>query len=179
MWFGESEKQIKGIFEKYRELLKIEKIAPILLFNEADAVIGKRKDTASGNCDQTENAIQNIILQEMENLDGIMIATTNLTQNLDNAFERRFLYKIEFGKPSAEAKSKIWRSIIPALQAEEAAELSLRFDFSGGQIENIARKSTVDSIISGNEPDFDALLFHCENELLTNDRKPIGFCIKK
>jgi hypothetical protein len=59
------------------------------------------------------------------------------------------------------------------------AELSLRFGFSGGQIENIARKCTIDSIISGNEPDFDALLFHCENEMLTNDRKMIGFCIKK
>ena len=179
MWFGESEKRIKGIFEKYSKYVKNEKIAPILLFNEADAVIGKRKDISSGNCAQTENAIQNIILQEMENLDGIMMATTNLTNNLDKAFERRFLYKIEFSKPSNEAKSKIWQSIIPALDAEEAAELSRCFDFSGGQIENIARKCTVDSIISGSEPNFDTLVFHCKNELLTNGRKAIGFCTNK
>jgi hypothetical protein len=175
MWFGQSEKQIKCIFEKYRALLKTEKIAPILLFNEADAVISKRKDVASGSCAQTENAIQNIILQEMENLNGIMIATTNLTQNLDKAFERRFLYKIEFSKPSAEAKSKIWQSIIQTLQPDEAEQLAQSFDFSGGQIENIARKCAVDSVISGNEPNFGALLLHCENELLTDSRKRIGF----
>jgi len=175
MWFGESEKRIKEIFEKYRTLVKSEKTIPILLFNEADAVIGKRKDVANGAVAQTENAIQNIILQEMENLDGIMIATTNLTQNLDKAFERRFLYKIEFEKPNTEAKQNIWQSIIPILQESDAVKLSNRFDFSGGQIENIARKCTVDSIISDNEPDFDTLVFHCQNELLANNRKPIGF----
>ncbi|MDR0415027.1 MAG: AAA family ATPase, partial [Prevotellaceae bacterium] len=61
---------------------------------------------------------------------------------------------------------------------DEATELARRFDFSGGQIENVARKCTVDSIISGNEPDFDTLLFHCENELLSNSRKKIGYCTK-
>ncbi|MDR2382982.1 MAG: ATP-binding protein, partial [Prevotellaceae bacterium] len=175
MWFGESEKKIKAVFEKYQSLVKSEKIMPILLFNEADAVIGKRKEGNSSAVAQTENAIQNIILQEMENLEGIMIATTNLTQNLDKAFERRFLYKIEFEKPNNEAKRHIWQSIIPALQDNDAAELSRRFDFSGGQIENIARKCTIDTIISGEEPNFDALVFHCKNELLTNNRNPVGF----
>jgi hypothetical protein len=175
MWFGESEKRIKGLFEKYKALVKSEKSMTVLLFNEADAVIGKRKDTASGNCAQTENAIQNIILQEMENLDGIMIATTNLTQNLDKAFERRFLYKIEFEKPCNEAKRHIWQSIIPTLQDYDAAKLARCFDFSGGQIENIARKCAVDSIILGEEPTLNTLMFHCKHELLTNSRKPIGF----
>lgn len=88
MWYGESEKRIKKIFDTYRIYLKTCEIAPILLFNEADAIIGKRKEAGSGSIDQTENAIQNILLQEMENLEGIMNATTNLTQNLDKAFER-------------------------------------------------------------------------------------------
>jgi hypothetical protein len=175
-WFGESEKKIKEIFDSYKSCVKSSDRVPILLFNEADAVIGKRKDVTSGNVAQTENAIQNIILQEMENLDGIMIATTNLTRNLDKAFERRFLYKIEFGKPSIEAKSAIWQSILPALSRENAVALANRFDFSGGQIENVARKCTVDSIISGEEPGFDALLFHCQNELLAKKScNPVGF----
>ncbi|MCL2727265.1 MAG: AAA family ATPase [Bacteroidales bacterium] len=178
MWFGESEKRIKEVFEKYKSFVKSEKKTPILLFNEADAVIGKRKDVTTGSVAQTENAIQNIILQEMENLDGIMIATTNLTQNLDKAFERRFLYKIEFEKPNAEAKQHIWQSIIPTLQDNDAAELSRTFDFSGGQIENIARKSTVDSIILGEEPNLNTLVFHCNNEQLAGNRKPIGFNVK-
>ena len=177
MWFGESEKKIKEIFERYRCLVKSSKIAPILLFNEADAVIGKRKDVTSGNVAQTENAIQNIILQEMENLEGIMIATTNLTKNLDKAFERRFLYKIEFEKPNTEAKANIWQSIIPALSGENANVLAARFDFSGGQIENIARKSTVDSIILGHEPDFTAIETHCTNEKLEKEQRKIGFVL--
>ena len=175
MWFGESEKRIKEIFERYRLAVKNSEIAPILLFNEADAVIGKRKDVTSGNVAQTENAIQNIILQEMENLEGIMIATTNLTQNLDKAFERRFLYKIEFCKPSLEAKQNIWQSILPDISQNDAERLATRFDFSGGQIENIARKSTVDSIISGQEPAFEVLEDYCRQEKLEKERVRIGF----
>jgi SpoVK/Ycf46/Vps4 family AAA+-type ATPase len=175
MWFGESEKKIKDVFDHYKACVKEAKIAPILLFNEADAVINKRQEIGSSSVGKTENAIQNIILQEMENLDGIMIATTNLTQNLDKAFERRFLYKIEFKKPSPDAKKSIWQSIIPALSKQEAKELASRYDFSGGQIENIARKCTVDSIILGEDPTIETLMFHCQNEMLTKNRQPIGF----
>jgi hypothetical protein len=175
MWFGESEKKIKEVFERYKNCIKNSGIVPILLFNEADAVIGKRKDVNSGNVAQTENAIQNIILQEMENLEGIMIATTNLTQNLDKAFERRFLYKIKFNKPHIEGKKAIWQSIIPDLSEEHAADLATRYDFSGGQIENIARKCTVDSIILGQESDILTIDFHCRNEKLEKEWHKVGF----
>jgi hypothetical protein len=177
MWFGESEKKIKEIFDKYSAFVKTCETAPILLFNEADAVIGKRKDNASGSVAQTENAIQNIILQEMENLTGIMIATTNLTQNLDKAFERRFLYKIEFDNPSLEAKEKIWQTMLPALSSEELHELAKRYNFSGGQIENITRKYTVDAILSGNQPAIETIRNYCETEFLNKDdgRRRIGF----
>ena len=88
-YVGETEKNTKAIFDKYRKFCKNSKLAPILLFNEADAVLCKRNEGATGSVDKMENAMQNIILQEMENLEGIMIATTNLTGNLDTAFERR------------------------------------------------------------------------------------------
>ena len=177
MWFGESEKRIKGIFDKYRAFLKTNEHAPILLFNEADAIIGKRKEIGKSSIDQTENAIQNIILQEMENLEGIMIATTNLTQNLDKAFERRFLYKIEFEKPDIEAKEKIWHAMLPSLSENGYAVLARNFDFSGGQIENIVRKFTVDCILNGSEPSFDTISEYCKSELLykNNERIKIGF----
>ena len=93
-WVGESEKNIKGLFDQYRKKVSKSTVAPILLFNEADAIFGIRQEGATRAVDKMENSIQNIILQEMEKLDGILIATTNLTTNLDNAFERRFLYKI-------------------------------------------------------------------------------------
>ena len=176
-WFGESEKRIKEVFDKYRAFVKTCEGAPILLFNEADAVIGKRKDSTSGNVAQTENAIQNIILQEMENLDGIMIATTNLTQNLDKAFERRFLYKIEFDKPNIEAKDKIWQTMLPVLTQEESRRLATDYSFSGGQIENIVRKHTVDSILNGTPPSFEAIQGYCKTEFLYKEdgQKKIGF----
>ena len=93
-WVGESEKNIKAAFDRYRNICKNSPLAPILLFNEADAILGIRMEGASNAVDKMENSIQNIILQEMESIEGIMIATTNLTTNLDKAFERRFLYKI-------------------------------------------------------------------------------------
>lgn len=166
MWFGESEKKIKGIFARYKTLVKKCDVVPILLFNEADAVIGKRKDLYSSSVAQTENAIQNIILQEMEDLDGIMIATTNLTQNLDNAFDRRFIYKIKFEKPSSNARSEIWKILMPSLCDADAEFLSCTFDFSGGQIENIARKCMVDTILSGVSPGLEEIASICRSENL-------------
>ena len=106
-WVGDSEKNIKALFDRYRSLVQRAEKAPIMLFNEADAIIGIRKAGAENAVDKMENTIQNIILQEMETLDGIMIATTNLQQNLDTAFERRFLYKIKFEKPDAAVRTKI------------------------------------------------------------------------
>ncbi|GHV79815.1 hypothetical protein AGMMS49944_16060 [Spirochaetia bacterium] len=180
-WFGESEQKIKGIFDRYRMMVKesrsLKQPVPILLFNEADAVIGKRRQLDDVRCSpgQTENAIQNIILQEMENLDGILIATTNLTNNMDNAFERRFLYKIEFEKPCQAAREAIWKTMLPGLSAEETCELASRYDFSGGQIENISRKRAVDAVLGGEEPSFDMMLTYCSEERKSKQLIRIGF----
>ena len=124
-----------------------------------------------------ENSIQNIILQEMEQLDGIMIATTNLTQNLDTAFERRFLYKIKFEKPTEEARTHIWHSMIPDLSEQQVHTLASKYDFSGGQIENIARHYAIDVILHGHSEDALPMLFrHCDNERLEGTRSSkIGF----
>jgi SpoVK/Ycf46/Vps4 family AAA+-type ATPase len=178
-WFGESEKQIKAVFTRYKAMIKSGKSTPILLFNEADAVLGKRQElgeTRSGPA-QTENAIQNIILQEMEDLHGgILIATTNMIANLDKAFERRFLYKIEFEKPDHKAKSLIWQNRLSGLSAEDAEALSRRYDFSGGQIENIVRKQTVNAILHAAPITLDDLSALCEDELLDKAARSIGFC---
>ena len=148
-WVGESEKNIKALFDRYRHQVKNMSVAPILLFNEADAIISKRSNNTTHSVDKMENAIQNIILQEMETLDGIMIATTNLETNLDSAFERRFLYKIRFDKPDATVRSKIWQQMIPELTDNDAATLAKAYEFSGGQIENIARKHAIHTVLHG------------------------------
>ena len=176
-WVGDSEKNIKQVFDNYRAKVRESKIAPILLFNEADAVIGIRQEGAQRAVDKMENSIQNIILQEMETLDGIMIATTNLAQNLDKAFERRFLYKIKFDKPTVEARMSIWHEMIPDLTDDETRTLSSKYEFSGGQIENIARRHAIGKILHGDsENTLDTLLGFCNDERIeTREKKTIGF----
>ena len=175
-WVGESEKNIKAVFTRYRMLCKESDVMPILFFNEADAIINKRAENAERSVEKMDNSMQNIILQEMEDLEGILIATTNLTSNLDRAFERRFLYKIEFHKPDTEVKTKIWRSMLKDLSDDDARLLASRFDFSGGQIENIARKRTVDYILSGKFATLDEIEGYCRAELLGGrQHRTIGF----
>ena len=177
-WVGDSEKNIKALFDRYRELVNRSEVAPILLFNEADAIIGIRKNGATNAVDKMENTIQNIILQEMESLDGILIATTNLADNLDTAFERRFLYKIRFDKPDASVRSLIWKQMIPELSTTDATTLATAFDFSGGQIENIARKHAIHAVLHG-EPEslLRTLQDYCATEKLDSKSvvKKIGF----
>ena len=176
-WVGDSEKNIKALFDRYRELVNRSERAPILLFNEADAIIGIRKQGAANAVDKMENSLQNIILQEMESLDGIMIATTNLTQNLDTAFERRFLYKINFAKPDAGVRQRIWLAMMPTLSESDARTLAMGYDFSGGQIENITRKATVNAILHGDEAnDLAQLTDYCNAERLDGtERRKVGF----
>ena len=176
MWFGDSEKRIKAVFNDYTRLCKKNAVKPILLFNEADAVLGKRKDNNASNVAQTENAIQNIILEQIEKNEGIIIATTNLVDNLDSAFERRFLFKLKFEMPSVAAKKQIWKSKLKWLDDTQASELSARFHFSGGEIDNIARKAIINEVITGNRATLTDLVEYCETERLIGKRgSKLGF----
>ena len=176
---GESEKNIKAIFTRYKQICKKSDSLPILFFNEADGILSKRTSLNSTNptVEKMENTMQDIILQEIENLEGILIATTNLTGNLDAAFERRFLFKIEFKKPEAKVKAKIWKSMLRSISNEDATFLAERYDFSGGQIENIARKRAVNYVLYGKNATLDEIEHYCKSELLdkNNGRAVVGF----
>ena len=176
-YVGESEKRIKGVFDTYRALVKQLSKAPILFFNEADGIFGNRMENTQHSVDKMENAIQNIILQEMEQFEGIMICTTNLTTCMDKAFDRRFLFKIEFERPTNEARKQIWQSLLVGLNDAQATELADKFDFSGGQIQNISRKQIIHSIFEGSdEIDYEQVKKDCQSEQVSrqNGRK-IGF----
>jgi SpoVK/Ycf46/Vps4 family AAA+-type ATPase len=175
MWFGESEKIIKRVFTDYKSFAKGSERMPILLFNEADAIISKRREIGNSNVGQTENAIQNIILEELENFEGILIATTNLVNNLDPAFERRFLFKIQFRKPDVSISARIWKSKFPSLALEDCNLLAGKFDFSGGQIDNILRKNEIHEIIHGEKVNLENLLTFCSEETLVRNSVKIGF----
>lgn len=175
-WVGESEKTVRSVFRYYQWLVNHSKRVPILLFNEADGIFGIRAKMAERSADKMNNTIQNIILQEMEKMEGIMIATTNLTENLDSAFERRFLYKVEFSIPEASARSRIWTSMMPFLTREDVSTLAQQYPLSGGQIENISRKCAVEFILEGKNPSRDEVMKMCEQESIGEKKMPkIGF----
>ena len=179
-WVGDSEKIVKGVFTTYRQMCKTRELAPILLFNEADAIFSKRMENPQDSVDQMMNSIQNIVLEAMENLDGILIATTNLADNFcDDAFARRFLFKVEFGKPESATRAKIWQSMLKDLSAEDALVLASRYDFSGGNIENIARKAAVGYVLSGEKATLAELVKYCDEETVSSAKgaRRIGFGI--
>lgn len=176
-YVGESEHNLARIFNTYRTYVARMRKTPILFCNECDAIFGSRLERTSGSADKMENALQNILLEQMEKLQGIMICTTNLTSTLDKAFERRFLLKLRLPKPNNEARKRIWATMLPGLSDEQATILANRFDFSGGQIQNVTRKQVINSIFTGQEEmDFERILDDCSAE--TMDRSNghrIGF----
>lgn len=176
MWVGESEKNTKAIFTRYAGIVRESRRAPILLFNEADALIGRRTEIHDSAADKSENTMQNIILQELENFNGIFIATTNLQGNLDRAFERRFLYKLRFDRPDVASRAKIWHAMLPELSESVVGQLASQYDFSGGQIENIARHFTITAILQGDEAVTpQAVDRFCQEETIKKDRPKVGF----
>ena len=177
-WVGDSEKIVKGVFESYRNMCRSRENAPILLFNEADAIFSKRIESPEDSVDQMMNAIQNICLEAIENLEGILIATTNLAANFcDEAFARRFLFKVEFTTPEPGTRAKIWKSMLADLSDDDAALLGKAYPFSGGNIENIARKAAVGYVLSGEKAGLEQLRRYCDEETLqgAGQRARIGF----
>ena len=173
---GESERKIKEIFRLYNEMAEKLDVEPIFLLNECDAVLGKRREVRN-SVDQHDVNISNIILQEMEKINGIILATTNLTKNLDPAMDRRFLYKVKFTKPSLNVKKKIWMSMLPGLKEEDAAQLAADYDFSPGQIMNCCRKHVVQNVLFNSPLDYEHMKTYCSNEVLERGqtRNKIGF----
>lgn len=139
MWVGESERNVKKVFTEYKRARKSYAQEPILLFNEADAIFSKRREVSNG-VDQMENSLQNILLQELEEFEGILVATTNMTGNLDAAFERRFLFKLEFKMPSTDTRKKLLMSAFKDMNNEHLNEMARQFTFTGSAIQNVQRR---------------------------------------
>ena len=177
-YVGDTERNAKGIFNEYRELAKSMDIKPILLFNEADGLIGKRVQVEKA-VDMTLNAMQNIFLQEMEDFEGILVATTNLTQNMDSAFERRFLWKVEVKVPGRDVQEPMmWNAFKGEINRSVVKELAHRFSLTGGQLTNVRRKFLLGMIATPrrNKAAFLEILIQEELNYNTNGtRDKIGF----
>lgn len=144
MYVGESEKNVRKIFDEFKSLSKKAKVDPILLLNEADQFLSARSEGAGTSADKMHNQMQNIFLEQIEQFEGILIATTNLLDNIDKAFSRRFNYKIEFKKPGKKQRKRLWHFMLPenADYEEEldVAELA-KYELTGGQINLIVRNT--------------------------------------
>lgn len=170
-YHGDSEKNFNELFRSYKYLNCVSPISPILLFNEADAFMSKRGDVLRQSVDKIENRILNLLLQYMENFEGILVATTNLAENIDSAFERRFLFKIKIQQPDEDTRRDIWQYKLPELHSMAIEILASQYTFSGGQIDNIARKIEIDSAIYDTAPTLDKVSAYCNSEAIIKNKE--------
>lgn len=151
-YVGESEQNVRKIFDTYKELCDASKQSPILLLNEADQFLSTRVETSSG-ADKMHNQMQNIFLEQIERFSGVIIATTNFLESLDKAFSRRFDYKIEFKKPDFNQRLKIWEKSLPK-EAKFDDYFSLdklaKYELSGAQIVMVIKNTALKAAISKN-----------------------------
>lgn len=153
MYVGESEKNVRKIFDTYADLTRQTKTEPILLLNEADQFLSSRSAGIGSSADQMHNQMQNIFLEQIEKFQGILIATTNLLENIDQAFSRRFNYKIEFKKPDQKQRLALWKMMLPKHAPFEKGfdvDTLASHPLTGGQI-NLIVKNTAYHVAARSE----------------------------
>ena len=137
-YIGETEKNLSKVFDR------AEKQGWILFFDEADALFGKRTSVNDAH-DRYANQEVSYLLQRIEDYDGLVILATNLKNNLDDAFMRRFQSSIFFPIPHAEERLMLWKKGFPEQAKLESKvdleSLSNSFELSGGGIINVIQHS--------------------------------------
>lgn len=181
MYVGESEKNVRKIFDSYKELALKARTEPVLLLNEADQFLSNRVTGNSSGSEKMHNQMQNIFLEQIERFDGILIATTNLLESIDKAFSRRFNYKIEFTRPNLKQRLELWKLALPhnlPLSENFDMEKLAHYELSGGQIEMII-KNTAYKLALEEEPIFtsESFIEEIEKEKKNNFDKEtkVGF----
>ena len=137
-WIGETEKNLAALFDA------AEASHAVLLFDEADALFGKRSDVKSSN-DKHANAEVSYLLQRVEHYSGIAILTSNHESAIDPAFQRRLATHVRFELPDAEERSALWKAMIPSTapvaEGLDFERLADRYEMSGGYIKNAALRA--------------------------------------
>jgi len=182
-YVGESERNVRKIFDTYYELSEKTKSNPVLLLNEADQFLSSRSSGPNSSVDKMHNQMQNIFLEQIENFKGILIATTNLLENIDTAFSRRFDYKIEFKKPDFKQRLILFSKNLPkhAIYEENfnIDELA-KFPLTGGQIKTVI-KNTALSVAVMDDPVFTIkeFIFVIKREISGSfgDNSSMGFIV--
>ena len=175
-WIGETEKNIRRVFNLYREAWQKSKEPIILLINEADGLMNKRVSVNTSN-DAFANQAQTELLEQLEKFDGILIATTNLLGNIDAAFHRRFLFKTEIHAPDVTSRTNFLKNstIYHLLNTEQIALLN-SISFTIADLKNMEQKiGLIQRIRLLSSKDLDALFI--SEGLIKNTSKAIGYAI--
>ncbi len=164
-YIGETEKNLRRVFDA------AETGGAILLFDEADALFGKRSEVKDSH-DRYANIEVSYLLQRMEAYRGLAILTTNLKESLDGAFLRRLRFVVEFPFPDGEERARIWRNVFPAatpLGPLDYAKLA-RLDVAGGNIRNMALHAAFLAAGAGQPVGMDHLLRAARREYAKLER---------
>ncbi|HXU72115.1 MAG TPA: ATP-binding protein [Polyangia bacterium] len=148
-WIGETEKNLAKVFDA------AETGHVVLLFDEADALIGKRTTDVKNANDRYSNIETNYILQRLEAFHGVAILTSNLESSIDPALSRRLSFELRFPFPDEEQRAEIWRRMLPA-ELPVAGDidfpaLATRFELAGGHIRNIVLRAAYLAASDGSE----------------------------
>ena len=142
MWAGETAKNVRAVFETATEQ------NAVLFFDEADAIAASRVSSPREAYSRESNLVVNVLLNELEQFNGVVIFATNLARNFDPAFERRIRTHIYFELPGLEEREAIWRAQIhlqktPLAPDVDFRQMALRFERSGGDIKNAVLKAAL------------------------------------
>lgn len=132
-YIGETQKHLEQIFEFAG------KAKPVLFFDEADSLFGKRGEVTDGK-DRYANMEVSYILQRIEQFDGVAVLATNFYKNIDKAFLRRMKYVLKYQPPDAGIRKSIWEDCLPLELPREDLDLDYlarQFEFTGGIIKNV------------------------------------------
>jgi hypothetical protein len=172
-WIGETEKNIKAVFEEYYRIKSVSKKPVILLLNEADGLMNKRVPLHNST-DLFSNHAQTQLLETLENFKGIVMATTNLLSQFDPAFHRRFLFKIHIGQPDTTVRQALWQksTLSSKISTQRHADI-ITGNWTAAQLELVERKvNLLSSVDTLNEEE---ILFMMQEEGLLSRYRGIGF----
>lgn len=171
-WVGESEQKVRRIFEDYTMLQNQLGRSPLLLLNEADQLLGAR-GAGEHAVDKMHNNMQNLFLEGLERFSGIMVATTNRRELLDEAFSRRFTYKLELPQPDKALRLSLWKSHLPVKRIDDDVDISKLADLglSGGEIRLVVERAVRLAAFRGSTKLSQTILLTIAQEELANRMK--------
>jgi SpoVK/Ycf46/Vps4 family AAA+-type ATPase len=146
-WVGESAKNIQGVFDEAKA------VDAVLVFDEAESLFGSRSTDGSSGAGRHDTANVGILLHHIETFPGVVIVITNLKDRIDGAFFRRFKFVIDFPKPSATERLRMWDQLIPPEtpvdKSVDRSVLANRFDFCGGNIKSAVFRAASRAALRG------------------------------